>query len=167
MAKINGFKLQQAIREQFERKNLAEGRFEGSLKAFPEEKKPDPIKVMEEYEDAEKRIAFLQAAQDKYNLAVAVEVPGFGKMSLHDATKLVGGAKRVADKWKNAASENEDRYSRVTVRERDSILAQRQIESEKCVELAKAAAKKVRDLRFAIQKGNATEIDMTIELGLD
>jgi hypothetical protein len=166
MAKVNGFKLQQAIAEQIERRKLAEAQFEGCLRAFEGEKKPKPEVVIAEYQDAETKVATLQAAQDRYNLQVQVEVQG-RTITLHEATKLVGGAKRVEQKWRTAATDGEDRYSRQTVRDRDSIVAQRQIDQDKAAELAKEAAKRVRALRFAIQKGNATEIDMSVDLGLD
>lgn len=163
--KVTGYKLQQAIKEQVSRRELAESRFEGSLKKFPDETKPDPIKLMADYQDAEKRIASLQTAQADYNLKVQVEVEG-EKMSLLEAVKQIGGLQRVEKKWRTAATEEHDRYGGTT-RDRDSLVAQRQVPSESCVEFAKTAAKRVRALRYAIQKGDATELDMKVELGID
>jgi len=167
--KVNGFRLQMAINAQIERRSLAEGRFAGSLKKFEDESKPDPRKLMQEYADAETKIALLQATQDKYNLAVMVEVDGTklgSKISLHEAVKLVGGARRVEQKWRDAAKGDADRYGG-DVRDRDAIVAKRQIELDQCAELAKEAARTHRALRYAIQKGNATELDLPIDLGLD
>jgi hypothetical protein len=163
--KVTGYKLQQAIKEQVSRRELAESRFEGSLKKFPDEAKPDPRKLMEEYQDAEKRIAALQTAQAEYNLKVQVEVEG-EKMSLLEAVKQIGGFQRVEKKWRSAAAEETDRYGGST-RDRDALVAQRQVPTDACVELAKTVAKRVRALRYAIQKGDAVELDMKVELGLD
>lgn len=167
--KTTGYRLQQAIREQVERRELAESRFSGSLNKFPDETKSDPIKLMAEFEDAERRIALLQAAQAKYNLQVQVEVDDTeagSKVSLMEAVKLLGGAQRVEKKWREAAKGEEDRYGG-RVRDRDSIVAQRQVDPDKCAELAKVAAKRVRALRYAIQKGDAVELDLQVELGLE
>lgn len=160
--KISGFRLQQAIKVQVDRRKLAEARFDGSLKKFPDEKKPDPRDLMKEFEDAERQIALLQTAQARFNLTVEVEVQG-KRMTLQEAVKLLGGASRVERNWTKAAAEENDRYAD-RVRDKDSIIAQRQVEPEKCAEFAKTAARKVRALRYAIQKGNATELDIS---GLD
>ena len=159
---VNGLRLQQAIRAQTERRKLVEARFAGSLKKFPDEKKPSPIALMEELEDAERRIALLQVAQARYNLTVEVEVQG-KRVTLQEAVKLLGGSSRIERKWADAAAEEVDRYGS-TVRDKDSIVCQRQVEPEKCTELARVAGKRVRSLRYAIAKGNATELDIS---GLD
>ena len=162
--KTTGYMLQQSIRECTEERDLADSRFEGSLKAFPDEDKPSPLKLAEEIDAAERRIALLQTAQARYNLAVSVEIDG-RSAPLQEAVKLLGGAQRVEKKWRDAVKEEVDRYGG-SVRDKDSIVAVRQVNSAQCADLARGAAKRVRAIHYAIQKGNATEVDLSGDLGL-
>lgn len=162
--KTTGYALQQAIREATKERDLADSRFSGSLKAFPDEKKPSPLKISDEIEAAERRIATLQAAQARYNLAVTVEADG-RTMTLQEAVKLLGGAQRLEEKWREAAKEEADRYGSDT-RDAGSIIRVRQVDNEKCVELARKHARRVNGIRYAIGKGNATEVEIDIDLSL-
>lgn len=161
--KINGFSIQKAIREVTEDRDLADSRFEGSLKAFPDEDKSKPTDLADEIEKAERRIAALQTAQTRYNLAVTVEVEG-RRMPLQEAVKLLGGAKRVESKWRDAAKEEADRYN--DTRDKDAIVRARQVSTRECASLAKAAARRVRAIQYAIQTGNATEVDLDLQSDL-
>ncbi len=158
--KIDGFSLQKAIREVTEDRDLADARFEGSLKAFPDEDKAKPTELADEIDKAERRIAALQTAQTRYNLAVSVEVEG-RTMTLQEAVKLQGGAKRVEAKWRAAAKEETDRYGGDT-RDKDAIVKARQVSTRECANLAKVSAKRVRAIQYAIQTGNATEVDLDL-----
>jgi hypothetical protein len=160
--KINGLKIQQAIREATKDRDLADSRFAGSLKAFPDEKKPHPLKLSDEFEAAERRIAALQTAQARYNISVMVEADG-RSMTLQEAVKLLGGAQRLEEKWREAAKEEADRYGGDT-RDKDAVVRTRQVDHEKCVELARMHSRRVNGIRYAIGKGNATELDLDIDL---
>lgn len=167
--KVTGYKLQQAIREQQERRALNEKRWANGQMAWPADidRVPNPSKFMDEIQDAERKIARLQTAQAQYNLAVEVEVQG-RKMPLYEAVKLVGGAGRVESLWKEVAkNEPTDRYGS-TVRDKDSIVAVRLISADDATTKAQEAAKYARALREAIQSGNATLVEVSIDdLGLD
>lgn len=164
--KVTGYKLQEAIKEQVKRRKDAESQFDGSLKKFPDEAKADPVLLMIELQDAERRIAALQTAQADFNLRVQVEVQG-EKMSLLEAVKQIGGVQRIEEKWRAAGATEKDIYGSRDVRDRDSIVAQRQVPPDKCIELARAAAKRVRALRAAIQKGDAVELDIKVDIPVD
>lgn len=162
--KVNGFQIKQAIREQTEERDLAESRFDGSLKAFPGEDKPKPTALADVMDQCERRIARLQTTQARYNLAVQVTVEGQG-MTLQEAVKALGGAERLEKKWRDAAKEETDRYGGDT-RDKDSVVRSRQVSSDQCAELARTAMRRRNAINYAIQKGNAVEIDLSGELGL-
>jgi hypothetical protein len=162
--KITGYKLQQAIREQMQRRDAAAARFNGTLMAFPDEQKQKPTKVFDEFMDAERKLASLQVAQARYNLSVQVKV-GYDTITLHEAVKRVGGAGRGEKMWRSASTPREDRYSyREESRAKDSIVPSRQISFESADELRRTAAQFAASLREAIAIGNATERDLDVEI---
>lgn len=162
--KINGFKLQQAVREAKADRDQAAAQFNPSLKAFPDEDKPDPVAYADRFVAAETRLSTLQEAQAQFNLAVQVDVQG-QKISLMRAIKLIGGAGRLEKMWRSASTPVVNRYGYgEDSRNRDTVVAERVISFEKCAEKRKAAAKRAAALRAAIQMGNAQEIDIDVDI---
>lgn len=169
--KVNGYKLQQAIRELQERREVLEARFSQSHYAFPgeEAEKGDPEKIMEEINALEARIAEVQVAQARFNLTVQVDVDG-RKMTLLEAVKAVGGAGRIANQWRALAKGNESArgfFGNDLTRDRDAIVAKRQITQDRASELARKASKYARALREAIQQGNAQSIELDVSIDLE
>ena len=162
--KVNGFQIKQAIREETEERDLADSRFAGSLKAFPDEDKPKPTVLAEVMDKSERRIAKLQTTQARYNLAVQVTVEG-QSMTLQEAVKALGGAERIEKKWREAAKEETDRYGGDT-RDKDSVVRTRQVSSDQCAEFARTAMRRRNAINYAISKGNAVEVDLPGDLGL-
>lgn len=159
--KVTGYKLQHTLRELTHQRDIAAGQFTESLYAFVDDDKPNPVKLMETYRDCEDKIAKLQTAQQRYNLAVGVEVLG-EKMTLSQAIKLVGGAGRAEKMWRSCAKgTGTDRYSyRNNTRSKDEEQAKRQVSVEDAMLYARKAAKFASALRMAIQVGNATEVEI-------
>lgn len=166
MTTVNGFRIQAAIKALAKRRDYLESRFRGSLFAFPGDEKPDSRKLMADCADAEAKIAALQVAQARYNLAVDVDVQGT-RMTLLEAVKRVGGASRAEKKWAEGAKDEEDsRYGRNLVRDKDSVVARRTVAQDECAEAAQAAAAYAGALRAAIQTGNAKEVELDIDLDI-
>ena len=161
--KVTGYRIQQALRAEQDRRELAETRFTASLRAFPGEEDGDPIQRMKELQECEERIALFQAAQTAFNVAVQLNVLG-QKMSLLAAVKLVGGAGRREKLWRDAAK---DPPSYERTRDRDAIVAKRMVPQDKCAELAVEAGRWARALRAAIQGGNAVEISVEMLDGVE
>ena len=157
--KVTGYKLQHALRELAHTSVIAAGQFDDSLTVFPDEKKPHPTKVMDDFQEAESKIARLQTFQAAYNLRVTVKVEGH-TMTLSQAVKLVGGAGRIEKMWRSVAAPAKDIYSRRDTRDATSIVSQKTISTGEAAALAKAAARWASALREAIQVGNATELEL-------
>ena len=164
--KITGYALREAIKRHELRRETAAGQFDGSKHAFEDEKKDSLQKVMEAFLTAETAVAKLQTAQMRYNLAVTIDVAGFGSMTLAEAIKVIGGLGRGAKMWKSVAAPKRDRYASEPSRERDPgrIFAKAQISTSDAVKLASEADKRCGALRAAIAVGNAREVDVE---GLD
>ena len=152
--KTTGYKLRHAIREAEHIKNIAAGQWDDSLHAFPgeDETKAAPQVLMAKYVECENRLAALQLAQTRYNLAVTVTVQG-QPMTLCEAVKRVGGAGRA---------EKKDRYgyNRDLTRNSTEIRAVRTISIEAALLEAKRAARYASALREAIEVGNSTEVEI-------
>lgn len=162
--KIDGFTLQQAVREAKAERDQASKRFTPALKKFPGEEKPDPRELAEAFIAAEIRLARLQSAQTLFNLTARVQVQG-ETMSLLEAIKLVGGAGRLEAMWRSAATPETNRYSmNEDTRQKDTIVAEAQVSFDEAGELRRKAGKRASALRAAIQKGNAQEIDLDVDL---
>lgn len=162
--KITGYKLRHAIREAEHVKNLAASQWDDSLHAFPEERatKASPTSLMAKYVDAENRLARLQLAQTRYNVAVQVDVLG-QPMTLCEAVKRVGGAGRAEKMWRTAAGgEKKDRYgyNRDLTRSTTEVRAERTVSVEASLVEAKKAARYAAALREAIEVGNTTEVEI-------
>jgi hypothetical protein len=164
--KITGFQLTFRLRELQDMREIVASQFNESLFQFPTEaeKKPSPGELTAAYQECERKIAALQVAQARYNLAVPVEVQG-EKMSLHEAVKLVGGAGRVAKMWKDAAKKTETPgYNPYGIqqmsRDKEHEYAQRTVSVQECLEHSMRASRWAAGLRQAIQLGNSKEMEI-------
>jgi hypothetical protein len=166
---VNGFQLQQAIREAKAERDQWAGQFDGSLQAFPGEEKSHPMKITGEFMLAERRLAKLQVAQTRFNLEVRVTAFGV-EMTLLEAIKRVGGAGRHEKMWRSAASPTAKRgryYDpEPTTRDKDVIVAKPSVTFEEAAVERRGAAKEAAELRAAIQFGNSRTVDIEIEDGL-
>jgi hypothetical protein len=165
--KITGFQITYRLRELQDAREVASGQFGDSLFQFPAEvgTKPSPEEVTRLLEEYERKIAVLQVAQARYNLAVQVEVQG-RSLTLHEAVKLVGGAARLAKMWKDAAKKtgtNPYSYGEMS-RDKDHEYTQRTVSVQECLEYSTRANRWASALRQAIQLGNVVEMEIE---GLD
>jgi len=137
--------------------------FDGSLHAFPDEKKVTPQGVMDNVSDLERRVATLQTAQSYFNLNVEVQV-GDETMVLEQAIKMVGGAGRSSSMWRKAAGAKRRRPSYYNdmdlTRKADEERAVPTITNEEALGLAKDAEKLASRLRGAIAVGNTMKMDI-------
>lgn len=160
--KITGYALREAIKQFELRRDTASRGFNGTLKAFPDEKKDKPQEVVNQYLAAEKAIAQLQVAQMRYNLAVTVEILG-EKMTLAEAIKRVGGPARAEKMWRTAAGPVADRYGgyhNEDVRDPNQVRSTATVTPQEATKLASASAKQAGAYRAAIATGNAREIEL-------
>jgi hypothetical protein len=160
--KITGYQLREAIKQQELRRDTAARAFNGTLKAFPEEKKEKPQDVVGQFLQAEQAIARLQVAQMRYNLGVQIEVHSL-KMTLAEAIKLIGGDARAEKMWRSAAGPAPDRYGygqNDDVRDPNQVRAVATITASEATKLASGAAKRAGGLRAAIAVGNAREFEL-------
>jgi hypothetical protein len=74
--KVNGYKLQQAIKSRQEDRDLLNGQFNGSLYKFEDEDKRNPVEIANDLTKAEQEIAYLQSVQGLYNTKVVITVDG-------------------------------------------------------------------------------------------
>ncbi len=163
--KVTGYKLQHSLRELHHIKDMAASRFNGSLYAFADQKKTSPQEIMNTLAKAETRIAQMQTAQSRYNLAITVNVNG-DEMTLAEAVKRVGGAGRMEKMWRGVAVKKHDRYSygnEDLVRTEGEVRAQPTITPVEAAGLAKQASRFASALREAIQVANATEIEIELD----
>lgn len=163
--RVNGFRLQQDIREAQEERNLLVGRFSPALKAFPGEDHDDPERLAAEVAIVEERIAVLQVAQTKFNLRTKVKV-GDQEMPLVAAIKRLGGVERRVNLWREASAEDATTarrrgYYAETTRDADAVVAQRTVKIDRANDLRREARKEATALRAAIQSGNSQEVDAT------
>lgn len=166
--KVTGYLLREKVREWELRRNMANEQFSASLKKFPDEVKRTPVEVVSDFEKAEKAIAYLQAAQARYNLGVQVNVLG-ETMTLCEAVKRIGGAGRAEALWRSAAGGKKDRYAYRNddeVRKADEVRAVATITQEEAAKQATRAAKYAGAMRAAIATGNATVVDMELDTAL-
>lgn len=161
--KTTGFQLMYRLRELQDVRDVAGAQFAESLYVFDSEggTRVLPTELARTFAEAEHKIAALQVAQARYNLAVTVEVEG-RSMTLHEAVKLVGGANRLAKMWKDAAKKGTREhygYGEPT-RSREHEYARRTVGVEECLEHAAQTARWASALRQAVQLGNAVEVEL-------
>jgi hypothetical protein len=164
--KVTGFLLREAIRRWELRRDTAAKQFDEVLTKFPGEEKQSPSVIAEAFSKAEASIASLQAAQNRYNLFVLVDVFET-KMTLCEAVKRVGGAGRLDKMWRTAVTGKKDPYGRDnTTRQADTVYAVRVVSPEDAMKRADKAAALAGAFRAAIAKGNCFELD-TGEIQID
>jgi len=160
--KVTGNSLQSAISTHSLRADTAAKAFDGTLRAFDDEKKQTPQEVIATFLKAEESIARLQVAQMRFNLTQRVHVAGLGEMCLAQAIKLVGSAGRVQKKWKSATEPKRDRYSSHYDDERDpsKVVSKPTVTTDEAMRLAIKASKRSSALRAAIAKANLQEMEI-------
>jgi len=160
--KTTGYKLQHALRELHHTRDAAAGQFDQGKFTFEDDSKPTSKAAFDRYEAIEARIAKLQTAQARYNLAITVEVQG-EDMSLAEAVKRVGGAGRMEKMWRSVAAPKKDRYGGYgdeNVRDAGQERAKPTCTVTEATGWAKTAARFASALREAIQVANAREIEI-------
>jgi len=159
--KVTGYQLQHAVREWGHALAIVNKQWKDSLFAFPGEEGTSPQALMERFRAYENKIAALQTAQARYNLAVTLHVQGV-EMTLCEAVKKVSGAGRAEKMWRSAATDTgRDKYSgREMTRREGEIVAVRQVSEETATAAARRAGRYASDLRAAIQVANATEVEI-------
>lgn len=166
--RINGFRLQNLIREQTTQRDVLAKQFEGSLSKFPGEVKDCPQFVMEQLEATERRIAKLQVVQAQYNAFVRTEVDG-GNPTLLYAVKLIGSLGRIEKQWRQAATGKSDKYGYDSDKQRnnDTVYAVPTVSANDAAELAKLAGRRAAKFREAIAVGNGKEMVIEVDSELE
>jgi hypothetical protein len=160
---VNGFKLQNLIREQTTLRDVLVKQFADSQKKFPNEDKPDPNSVMVQLQVAERRIAKLQVLQSLYNTFVRVRIDGEDASLLY-AVKIIGSMGREEKAWRQAATGKEDRYGyNDDHREAGSIYAMRVVSPGQATERSKVSGRRAAQCREAIAIGNATKMAVDVD----
>lgn len=160
--KTTGWALKEAIKEHELRRDTAARSFNGTLKAFADDKKQSPQEVVEEFLARERSIASLQVAQAEYNLKVRVKHDG-REITLCEAVKLIGGLGRAEKMYRSATGAKPDRYSSYAdtdVRDPKQERAKETISPKEAAVLASAQARVAGRLRAAIATGNGTEVEI-------
>ena len=163
--KVSGIRLREAMRKWNTRLEVASKQFKTSLWQFKNDnrKLPSPTQLSARFQEADKAIAAIQVAQQKFNLDCSVVVAG-QSMSLAMAVKLIGNAGRHEKMWRSAAADDgNDRYTRDNIRKADEIHAERQVSVEDSLSAAEAAAEYASSLRAAIATANARELEVDID----
>lgn len=160
---VNGFRLQNLIREQSTQRDVLAKRFVDSQTRFPNEDKPDPQAVMEKLRTSERLLGKLQVLQDQYNLAVQINVDG-EQQPLAYAVNLIGSMGREEKAWRLYATGKEDRYGyRDEQRDANAIYAVRALTNEAAAELSKASGRRAAQCREVIAVGNATKMTFEVD----
>lgn len=161
--KITGWQLRDALSVHTLRKEAAEKAFNGTLKAFPGEKKETPQEVVAQLATSELAIVKLQVAQMRYNLAVTVEVEG-ESMTLAEAVKRVGYTGRIEKMWKGTIEDTKPSPYESPYDTRDTastiVRSERTIASKDAVRLTTEAGKRARALRTAVNNANGREVEI-------
>lgn len=166
--RINGFRLQNLIREQTMQRDVLAKQFEGSILKFPDDVKDAPQAVMEQLEAAERRIAKLQVMQAQYNMFVRIEIDNEHPTLLY-AVKLIGSLGRAEKQWRQTATGKEDRYGYNCDKQRnnDTVYAMQTISAKDAAELAKQAGRRAAKFREAIAVGNGKEMSIEVDPELE
>ena len=159
--KVTGYALKEQIKRATMVRDTTASLFDDSLSKFPDETKDEPQMVVDRFKAADLALAKIQVVQQRYNLAVEVEVLG-EKMSLCEAIKRVGGAGRVEKMWRSCAGVKKERYGYrgdEDTRDPNMIRSEATINQSQALELAQEGAKIAGAIRAAIATGNAKEVD--------
>jgi hypothetical protein len=159
--KVTGYQIREAIRKHELSRDTAAKLFKKSQHVFEgDEEKAHPKDIMNAFTGAELAVVSLQEAQQRYNLAVTVDVQG-EKMTLCSAVKRLGGAGRVEKMWRDAVCEKEDRYGyNDRERQEGTIVAKRVVPHRDAIEAANKAAGFAGALRAAVAMGNSTVVEV-------
>lgn len=159
--KLNGYKIQQALREAESLRTVLASQFTENQRYFASAgPAPDLKATMERYVKAEDRISALQVAQAQYNCAVKLD----NGMSLLHAIKAIGGAGRIEKMWRDSMTVAKTYFDDT---KRDGEEHKRSaLEPEKALSFSKAASRNAAHLRMLIQTGNATEVDIDCDSAL-
>lgn len=164
--KVTGYMLREALKQHQLRRDTAARAYAGSLKKFPDEDKQTPQEVVSQFLEAETAIVKLEVAQMRYNLAVLVDVPGFGRVPLAHAIKAIGPEARAEKMWKTATGSVPERYASYRTddeRDPDKVQAKPTITPAEATKLAVKMSKRAGAFRAAIATGNAVEVEVTLE----
>ena len=160
--KITGHEISEAIGLWQMRLDGLNSAFADSLMAYPDDKKEKPEVLGEGVAKCERAIARLQSLQTEFNMKVTVEIPGKVRetdpVTLCEAVKIRGGALRVRDMWKQAASIDGPRrrsWRNDEVRTTETIVAKATIGHDLALNLAIEAAKFAKRVQSAISLGNS------------
>jgi hypothetical protein len=155
--KVTGYMLREAIKQQELRSESAMSRFPNTLKKFPGEECELPTDVANELLFAESALAKLRTAQARYNLMVILN----DGITLAEAIKQTVAIGKVEKLWKDLATKKKDRYSMDSdERSPDVLRAIPMVTNKQCVDLARAAAKSVNQIRQRIAIANAKEVEI-------
>lgn len=156
---INGFQLQQRIRELKAELEIQHSIAKDSLKAYPGEMKVHPSVVTATIDQLEERLSRLQCAQDLYNLSVLVPtfVDANPRMSLAMCIKLVGPAGRQESFWRRAASGEKKELYREDERSKDTEYKVPTYTREEAIRFHRQFSQKASKLRAMIATLNAVE----------
>ena len=164
---VTGYQLREALKRWQLKLDTSAKQFKESLYQFDEDQGAqgenfNPSALSSQFEVADAAIATLEAAQQRYNQQVEVNILG-EKMPLAVAIKRVGGAGRLEKMWRGVASDTgRDRYSyREMTRDKDQIRAKRTISVQDSIKFADEAARKAGALRSAIATANNTKVDLS------
>jgi hypothetical protein len=159
--KTTGYGLREAIKFHKLRSDEAAASFDGTLKAFADDKKDSPQTVVTRYLSAEACIARLQTAQAEYNLSVPVTVDGV-TITLSEAIKRIGGLGRAEKMWRSVSNPKKDRYSSPYEDSRDPTreTAKPTITTTEALALSSGTAKRASRLRAAIATANTVEVEL-------
>lgn len=159
--KISGYRLREALRNWRTLRDVLATRFNETLWQFTDSTESTPEDVAKRFCEADRNVATIEAAQQRYNQQVFVRIAG-EKLSLAMAIKLVGGAGRHEKMWRSAAlDQGRDRYShREMTRKPDEVHAVRTISVDDALQLAQKAAQYASELRSNIAEANSKEIEI-------
>lgn len=157
---VTGYQLREALKQWGLRKTALEEIFTDSLHKFENETKESPEKTFVALQMAEAAIVALQVAQMQYNLAITLDIPTVGSVTLAHAIKLAGAAERGEKLWKGAASKKTSYYHSELVREANQVRATQTLTAHTILAQTETASKKVSHLRAAIATANAQKVDL-------
>jgi hypothetical protein len=167
---INGYQLRESLKRWRTRRDVADKQFKESLWGFKDEEagRPTPTALAESYEKSDFAIAKLQELQQDFNRNQVVEIAG-RKMTLALAIKLVGGAGRLENMWRTAATDSgRDRYShREMTRAAGEERARRRLSVDEAINLSDKAASYASALRSGIAAANARMISLPADFPAD
>lgn len=170
MRRVNGYKLQHAIKELKEKRGVLFAVFDDCTRKFKDETKRDPGVVASEIEECEAAIVALQAAQALYNSSVAVELFG-QKVPLLIAIKMVGGLGRVEGIWRDVVKKlsggNRTSYQPLQTRDVDNEIEQFTVSLEVAQKKLQEASRRNQECREIVASGNAQWVEIEDDPVLD